>query len=59
MICMKRTTLVGVACAVAVAASAQTRFNIDAASVKAHIPSLIYGSGMEDVNHEIYGGLYD
>ncbi len=59
MICMKKTTLVGVACAVAVAASAQTRFNIDAASIKAHIPSLIYGSGMEDVNHEIYGGLYD
>lgn len=27
--------------------------------VTGNIPSLIYGAGAEDVNHEIYGGLYD
>lgn len=37
---------------------AQT-LTVDAADVKARIPSLIYGAGAEDVNHEIYGGLYD
>ena len=37
---------------------AQT-LTVDAADVKARIPSLIYGAGEEDVNHEIYGGLYD
>ena len=39
-------------------ATAQT-INIDAADITANIPSLIYGAGAEDVNHEIYGGLYD
>ncbi len=28
-------------------------------SVIGHISPLIYGSGMEDVNHEVYGGIYD
>ena len=27
--------------------------------VQAHITPYLYGAGMEDVNHEIYGGFYD
>lgn len=37
---------------------AQT-LTVDAGRVICHIESLIYGAGAEDVNHEIYGGLYD
>ena len=40
------------------AASAQS-ISIDAANIKGTISPLIYGAGAEDVNHEIYGGLYD
>jgi hypothetical protein len=32
---------------------------VDASKVTNKISPLIYGSGMEDVNHEVYGGLYD
>lgn len=39
--------------------SAQSRITVDAAKVEGTIPQLIYGAGAEDVNHEIYGGLYD
>ena len=39
--------------------SAQSRITVDAAEVEGTIPQLIYGAGAEDVNHEIYGGLYD
>ncbi len=42
-----------------VSASAQTVVNVDVKNVIARIPHLIYGAGAEDVNHEIYGGLYD
>ena len=38
--------------------AAQT-IDIDASDIIGNIPSLIYGAGTEDVNHEIYGGLYD
>ena len=38
--------------------TAQT-LTINADNIIARIPSLIYGAGVEDVNHEIYGGLYD
>src|SRR4051812_45754545 len=31
---------------------------IDAAKVVNHVSRLMYGSCIEDVNHEIYGGLY-
>ena len=31
----------------------------DASQVVGQVSPLIYGSGAEDVNHEIYGGLYD
>ena len=41
-----------------VLASAQT-LTVDASEVLCRIEPLIYGAGAEDVNHEIYGGLYD
>ena len=34
-------------------------FKVDASKVLCRIEPLIYGAGAEDVNHEIYGGLYD
>ena len=37
---------------------AQT-LSVEPSAVEGKIEPLIYGSGMEDVNHEIYGGLYD
>lgn len=39
-------------------AVAQT-LTVDAGNVLCRIEPLIYGAGAEDVNHEIYGGLYD
>ena len=30
---------------------------VDVADVRAEVPRTLYGTGMEDVNHEIYGGL--
>lgn len=42
----------------ALPASAQT-LTVDAEKVVCRIEPLIYGAGAEDVNHEIYGGLYD
>lgn len=44
---------------VACDANAQTRINIDMSRTVGEVPALIYGAGAEDVNHEIYGGLYD
>ncbi len=44
--------------AISIPASAQT-LTVDAGNVLCHIEPLIYGAGAEDVNHEIYGGLYD
>lgn len=37
---------------------AQT-LTVDAGKVLCRVEPLIYGAGAEDVNHEIYGGLYD
>ena len=31
--------------------------SVDVSKVKAEVPRTLYGTGMEDVNHEIYGGL--
>ena len=31
--------------------------HVDVADVRAEVPRTLYGTGMEDVNHEIYGGL--
>ena len=44
--------------AIILPASAQT-LTVDASKVLCRIEPLIYGAGAEDVNHEIYGGLYD
>jgi alpha-L-arabinofuranosidase len=33
------------------------KVTVDVADVRAEVPRTIYGTGMEDVNHEIYGGL--
>ena len=38
---------------------AQNKIVVNAGKVLNTIPSTLYGSCMEDVNHEIYGGLYD
>lgn len=43
-------------------AGAQTpdaHITVDAGQVVNHVTPLMYGSCIEDVNHEIYGGLYD
>jgi alpha-L-arabinofuranosidase len=37
----------------------ETRISIDASKIENKISPLLYGSCIEDVNHEIYGGLYD
>ena len=44
--------------AIGLPAPAQT-LTVDASKVLCRIEPLIYGAGAEDVNHEIYGGLYD
>ncbi len=44
--------------AISLPASAQT-LTVDASNVLCRIEPLICGAGAEDVNHEIYGGLYD
>lgn len=46
------------AIALCMTATAQT-LTVDAEKVLCRIEPLIYGAGAEDVNHEIYGGLYD
>ena len=33
------------------------RIAVDPSDVRAEVPRTLYGTGMEDVNHEIYGGL--
>ncbi|MBV9467901.1 MAG: DUF1080 domain-containing protein, partial [Abitibacteriaceae bacterium] len=39
--------------------SQESHIAVDAAQVVGHVSPWIYGSCTEDVNHEIYGGLYD
>ena len=46
-------------CALFFATSSAQTLTVDASAVVADISPLIYGAGTEDVNHEIYGGLYD
>ena len=33
------------------------RVSVDLSDIRAEVPRTLYGSGFEDVNHEIYGGL--
>lgn len=56
---MKQTIVALLASVVPLSLSAQTRITVDASKIEGSIPALIYGAGAEDVNHEIYGGLYD
>ncbi|SEO34554.1 Alpha-L-arabinofuranosidase [Mucilaginibacter gossypiicola] len=37
----------------------QAQITVDASRVLNRVPSNLYGACIEDVNHEIYGGLYD
>ena len=37
--------------------AAAVAVRVDPGQVKARVPRTLYGTGMEDVNHEIYGGL--
>ena len=46
------------ACVAARAAEPDSSIKIDAGKVLNHVSPLMYGSCIEDVNHEIYGGLY-
>ena len=55
---MKRTLSLILAIASCLTATAQT-LTVDAEKELCRIEPLIYGAGAEDVNHEIYGGLYD
>lgn len=48
--------LVVIACS---ASAQQASIKVDAAKVLNKIPHYLYGSCIEDVNHEVYGGLYD
>ena len=41
----------------AAALAGEVVVRVDLADVKARVPRTLYGTGMEDVNHEIYGGL--
>lgn len=54
---MKRILFLLALC-VPIAAVAQT-LTVNAEKALCRIEPLIYGAGAEDVNHEIYGGLYD
>ena len=56
---MTRTVSAILAIAAFMPASAQTVISVDMKNEIGRIPTLIYGAGAEDVNHEIYGGLYD
>lgn len=40
-------------------AAQETQIRVDASKVENSISPYLYGSCIEDVNHEIYGGLYD
>ena len=41
----------------AAALAGEVVVRVDLDDVKARVPRTLYGTGMEDVNHEIYGGL--
>lgn len=45
------------ACALTGLADDAIKVSVDLGKVKSEVPRTLYGTGMEDVNHEIYGGL--
>lgn len=56
---MKSRAILFTAMAATSIATCAQIMTVNASKVIAHIEPLIYGAGAEDVNHEIYGGLYD
>ena len=53
------TTWLALLAATALAAAPDdATINVDAGKVVNHTTRLMYGACIEDVNHEIYGGLY-
>lgn len=56
---MRKTLLAGFLLPSILITEAQTVVTVDMNKIEGAIPSYIYGAGAEDVNHEIYGGLYD
>ena len=56
---MRKVSVISVILAVlGFAANAQDRITVDPGKIINHVSPLLYGSGMEDVNHEVYGGIY-
>ena len=53
---MKNSLITVLACLSAFAALS-VEVTVDPSQVLAEVPRTLYGIGMEDVNHEIYGGL--
>ena len=41
------------------AQTANVRIDVDASRIENRIPDYLYGACMEDVNHEVYGGIYN
>jgi hypothetical protein len=57
---MRKILFISVALAACcLAAPAQDRITVNPGKIINHVSPLLYGSGMEDVNHEVYGGIYN
>lgn len=57
---MKKCVFIALSLLGALPVNAQNaRISVDASQVINRVSPLLYGSCIEDVNHEIYGGLYD
>ena len=57
---MRKILFISMALAVyCMAAPAQDRITVNPGKIINHVNPLLYGSGMEDVNHEVYGGIYN
>ena len=52
-----KVVVVSMVAGVSLVASARVTVTVDSSDIRNEISSSIYGVGMEDVNHEIYGGL--
>ena len=56
---MKINCLLALALSASSLAAQDAVIRVDAGKVENKITPYLYGACMEDVNHEIYGGLYD
>ena len=59
LISLSCTALLGGLLTAAPAAAQTATVRIDAEKVEQRITPWLYGACIEDVNHEIYGGIYD